>query len=211
MDAFSLTYSADMQTSFTEATPSKQALKEKNFGLDAKSFEALLNGLETGDERLFEQVFVSQYRRGTRHLMFHYSVGEQDAKDVVMNTLLDFRKLLLARKITFGNLEAYFTRMVTTTYLKKRKNNLEVSVDRFSEDLTSEDTSEYTEEEFSMFAKAWSGLCEKCQTVLKGYYYDELPHAQIAILIGKNLASAKQDKHRCVEKLRKLFQAQTQI
>ncbi|MBC7774769.1 MAG: sigma-70 family RNA polymerase sigma factor [Phycisphaerae bacterium] len=208
MDAFSLTYSADMQTSFTEAPASIAALKEKNFGMDAKLFEALLDGLEAGDERLFEQVFVSQYKRGTRHLMYHYSVGEQDAKDVVMNTLLDFRKLLLARKVTYGNLEAYFTRMVTTTYLKKRKNNLEISVERFSEDLTEDNATQYTEEEFSMFAQAWSGLCEKCQMVLKGYYYDDLPHAQIATLIGKNLASAKQDKHRCVEKLRKLFLSQ---
>ncbi len=211
MDAFSLTLSADMQTSFTEATPSTPALKEKNFGLDAKSFESLLDRLEAGDERLFEQVFVSQYRRGTKHLMYHYTVSEQDAKDVVMNTLLEFRKLLLGRKITFGNLEAYFTRMVTTTYLKKRKGNLEISVERFPEDLTEDIASGYTEEEFTMFARAWSGLCENCQKVLKGYYYDDLPHAQIATLIGKNLASAKQDKHRCVEKLRKLFLAQTQL
>ena len=86
-----------------------------------------------------------------------------------------------------------------------------MSVERFPEDLAEDNAVEYTEEDFARFARAWSGLCEKCQSVLKGYYYDELPHAQIATLIGKSVDSAKQDKHRCVEKLRKLFMAQTQI
>ncbi len=205
MDVLRLTYTTDMQSAFTKANPTAEGLKSQNFGLDAKAFTTLLDQLEAGDERLFEQVFVTQFRRCTRHLMFRYSAGEDDAKDVVMNTLLDFRKLLLARKVGFGNLEAYFTKMTTTNYLKTRNNSPEILVENLPEEASDPFAAAFTEAEYSTFAKAWAGLCEKCKLVLERYYYDDLPHAQIANLMGKNLAAVKQDKHRCVEKLRKNF------
>jgi RNA polymerase sigma factor (sigma-70 family) len=194
-----------MQSVSQSESPASEGLKGQNFGLDATAFATLLDQLEQGDERLFEQVFVTQFRRCTRHLIFQYSAGDDDAKDVVMNTLLDFRKLLLARKIHFGNLEGYFIRMVTTNYLKNRQAKVEVQTENLPETSGELHTAAFTEEEYTAFARAWSGLCEKCKMVLQRYYYDDLPHAQIAQLMGKNLAAVKQDKHRCVEKLRNNF------
>lgn len=205
MDVLSLIYTTDMQSVSQSESPASEGLKGQNFGLDAAAFATLLDQLEQGDERLFEQVFVTQFRRCTRHLIFQYSAGDDDAKDVVMNTLLDFRKLLLARKIHFGNLEGYFIRMVTTNYLKNRQAKVEVQTESLPETAGELHTAAFTEEEYTAFARAWSGLCEKCKMVLQRYYYDDLPHAQIAQLMGKNLAAVKQDKHRCVEKLCKNF------
>jgi len=205
MNVLSLIYTSDMQSVSQSESPASTGLKGQNFGLDATAFESLLGQLEQGDERLFEQVFVTQFRRCTRHLVFRYNAAEDDAKDVVMNTLLDFRKLLLARKINFGNLEAYFTRMVTTNYLKNQQSKVETHTGSLPEAATELHPAAFTEEEYTAFARAWSGLCEKCKMVLQRYYYDDLPHAQIAQLMGKNLAAVKQDKHRCVEKLRKNF------
>ena len=205
MDVLRLTYTSDMQSVFQNTNPTSEGLKGQNFGLSASAFETLLDQLEAGDERLFEQVFVTQFRRCTRHLIFRYGAGEDDAKDVVMNTLLDFRKLLLARKINFGNLEAYFTKMASSNYLKNQSNKVEIHTDTLPEASSDPYAATFTEEEYTAFARAWSGLCDKCKMVLQRYYYDDLPHAQIANLMGKNLAAVKQDKHRCVEKLRKNF------
>jgi RNA polymerase sigma factor (sigma-70 family) len=205
MDVLSITYITDMQSSFSNTTPATEISKSQNFGLSAQAFENLLDQLGKGDERLFEKVFVSQFHRCTRYLIVKYSAAEHDAKDVVMNTLLDFRKLLLAHKVTFGNLEAYFTKMTVTNYLKKRASNPEIYVEHLPEETTDLFAPAFTEAEYTMFAKAWSNLCDKCKMVLERYYYDDLPHAQIASLMGKNLAAVKQDKHRCVEKLRKHF------
>jgi len=41
--------------------------------------------------------------------------------------------------------------------------------------------------------------------MLHRFYYDELPHFQIAELLGKSPEAVKQDKHRCIQKLRKHF------
>jgi DNA-directed RNA polymerase specialized sigma24 family protein len=86
--------------------------------------------------------------------------------------------------------------------------NRETPVDSFPLEMVETDDHSFTEEHYAAFATAWNGLCDKCQAVLKGFYYDDLPHAKIADLQGKNIPAVKQDKHRCVEKLRKLFFAQ---
>ncbi len=208
MDVLSLPYTKVMHDANPDAVLPDIAERDKNFGLTAQAYQDLLNHLQAGDERLFEQVFVTQYKRCTRHLIFKYAAEEQAAKDAVMQALLEFRKLLLANKVNFGNLEAYFTRMAMTTYQQARQRNREDSVDTFSTEVAEEAETGFTEADFAAFASSWERMCDKCRTLLKRYYYDELPHAQIALLCGKNVAAVKQDKHRCVEKLRKLFFAQ---
>jgi RNA polymerase sigma factor (sigma-70 family) len=201
-----------MTTAIPFYTPSarvmleKEELEHKNFGLSEARFEAMLDDLERGDEALFERIFVSQFWRRVRLLQSTHRAPQADAEDAVMNALLEFRKLLIARKVTYGNLEAYFTRIIVTGYQKKQKRTREISVDTFSEALADEiDVPDFTTEELAAFKKAWDSLCEKCSAVLKGFYYDELPHQRIADLLGKRVDAVKQDKHRCIEKLRKHF------
>lgn len=201
-----------MTTAIPFYTPSarvmleKEELEHKNFGLSEIRFEEMLDDLERGDEALFERIFVSQFWRRVRLLQSTHRAPQADAEDAVMNALLEFRKLLIARKVTWGNLEAYFTRIIVTGYQKKQKRSREISVDTFSEALADEiDMPDFTTEELAAFKKAWDSLCEKCSAVLKGFYYDELPHQRIADLLGKRVDAVKQDKHRCIEKLRKQF------
>lgn len=184
----------------------KEELERKNFGLSEARFNEMLEDLERGDEALFERIFVSQYWRRVRLLQSTHKAPQADAEDAVMNALLEFRKLLVAKKVTWGNLEAYFTRIIVTGYQKKLKRSREVAVDTFSEALAEEiDTPDFSSEEMAAFKKAWDSLCDKCSAVLKGFYYDELPHQRIADLLGKRVDAVKQDKHRCIEKLRKHF------
>lgn len=184
----------------------KEELEHKNFGLSEARFEKMLDDLEHGDEALFERIFVSQFWRRVRLLQSTHRAPQADAEDAVMNALLEFRKLLIARKVTWGNLEAYFTRIIVTGYQKKQKRTREISVDTFSDALAEEnDLPDFSTEELAAFKKAWDSLCEKCSAVLKGFYYDELPHQRIADLLGKRVDAVKQDKHRCIEKLRKHF------
>lgn len=182
------------------------AVTHKNFGLDEAGFHNLLDQLERGDERLFERVFVRQFRKMVRLLQSTHQAQLADAEDSVMNALLDFRRLLIGRKVNYGNLEAYLTRIVVTGYQRRRTRSREVATADFSENIMEEPViPDFSKEEMAAFKAAWGTLCEKCSAVLKGFYYDELPHQRIAELLGKRTDAVKQDKHRCIEKLRKSF------
>jgi RNA polymerase sigma factor (sigma-70 family) len=181
-------------------------LTDKNFGLAEAEFETLLLQLEHGDEALFERVFVRQYWKMVRRLKASHHTEQADAEDAVMDGLLQFRKILLARKVTWGNLEAYLSRIVVTGFQKKQQRKREITVESFAENVAAdEDSPRFSNEELAAFKKAWDSLCDKCSTVLRSFYYDELPHQRIADLLGKRQDAVKQDKHRCIEKLRKIF------
>ena len=140
-----------------------------------------------------------------RRLKSSHQTDQADAEDAVMDGLLAFRKILMSRKVTWGNLEAYLSRIIVTNYQKKQNRNGKIAVDNFTENLVDDDVPRFSSEEFDAFKKAWDSLCEKCSAVLRSYYYDELPHQRIAELLGKKTDAVKQDKHRCIEKLRKHF------
>ena len=178
----------------------------KNFGLSVERFEELAAALKRGDETLFEQVFVSQFWKRVRHLRSAYDVSEPDAKDAVMNALLDFRRLLINDKVSWGNLEAYFTRIVITGYQKKRQRNPEIPTEQFSTERADDDAPpDFSKEQLDAFAAGWKSLCEKCRAVLQGYYYDDLSMRDLALRLDRSTDSVKQDKHRCIEKLRKII------
>ncbi len=185
----------------TESTHST----EKNFGLSEAQFEDMLHSLEQGDEALFERVFVKQYWKMVRRLQASHRAEQADAEDAVMEGLLGFRNILIARKVTWGNLEAYLNRIIVTDFQKKQKRNRETPVESFAENLAADDDAGFSTEELAAFKKAWDSLCDKCSGILQRFYYEELPHFQIAELLGKSPEAVKQDKHRCIQKLRKHF------
>ncbi len=200
-----MTVSIPVYQTQTRTMIDSASLTDKNFGLTEVEFEALQIQLEQGDEALFERVFVRQFWKMVRRLKSSHQTDQAEAEDAVMEGLLNFRKILLARKVTWGNLEAYLNRIIVTDYQKKQRRNRETAVDTFSENIVDNDTPQFSNEELAAFKKAWDSLCDKCSTVLRSFYYDELPHQRIAELLGKRNDAVKQDKHRCIEKLRKNF------
>lgn len=181
-------------------------LTGNNFGLTAAEFDALVAQLELGDETLFERIFVRRYWKMVHRLQHSHQASQAEAEDAVMDGLLSFRKILLSRKVSWGNLEAYLNLIIVTDFQKKQKRKREFAVDSFSENLVEETyLPQFSQEELAAFKIAWDSLCDKCSTVLRSFYFDELPHQRIANLLGKRLDAVKQDKHRCIEKLRKSF------
>ncbi len=178
----------------------------KNFDLSDVEFETLLSELESGNEALFERIFVKKYWKFVHRLQASHGINQADAEDAVMDGLLQFRKILLSRKVIWGNLEAYLTRIIVTDFQKKQKRIRETSVESFDENMADADIlPQFSTEELAAFKKAWDSLCDKCSTVLRKFYYDEMPHHRIAELLNKRVDAIKQDKHRCIEKLRKNF------
>ncbi len=178
----------------------------KNFGLSETEFQRLQEGLKQGNQQLFEQIFLSHFERCRSLLVMKYSARQHDAYDVVMWSLVQFRRLLMEGKVAYGNLEAYFMRIAVSKYLRDQKSEKEVPTESFPEELELPATYLEDEETLALLAKAFSRLGDICRKLLKGFYYDKLDLKSITVLIGDSSeANTRQRKVRCIKELRRVF------
>lgn len=178
----------------------------KNFGLSEETFRQLQEAMKQGDQRLFEQIFLSHFERCRSLLVIKYGARQSDAYDVVMWSLVQFRHLLSEGKVAYGNLEAYFMRIAVSKYLRDQNSEKEIPTEALPEELELPKTQLEDEETLVILAKAWSHLGDLCRKLLKGFYYDKLDLKAITVLIGDSSeANTRQRKVRCIKELRRIF------
>ncbi|MFK8101738.1 MAG: RNA polymerase sigma factor [Saprospiraceae bacterium] len=178
-------------------------LMEKNFGLSELAFQELAEQLQAGDERLFEQIFLSHYKDCIAYLMKNYGASHEDAYDATMETLLNFHKGIKAAKINYGNLRFLFTKMASQVYIKWiKRENLKNPIQEM--DLV-EDPKAFDKETLQLLDQAWAGLCEDCAGLLKKFYYENISLKEIALKLNKSPEAIRKQKQRCVEKLKSYF------
>ncbi len=180
-----------------------QAAMDKNFGLTEDVFSELTVCLRNGDETLFGQIFLQHFESCMNYLKRQYGAGHEDAYDASMQTLLEFHHRIRDGKIQYGNLRFLFTKMAGQFYLKWiKKENLKTDLNEI--DLPDE-PDQLDAETLTVLDKAWGRLCDNCRDLLKAFYYDKKPLAELASERDKEPAALRKQKQRCIEKLRDIF------
>ncbi|MEO1260833.1 MAG: sigma-70 family RNA polymerase sigma factor [Bacteroidota bacterium] len=175
----------------------------KNFGLSENEFAQLVKDLQQGRDTLFEKIFLGHFQDCVHYLENNCSATPADAYDVSMETLLQFRRLLLQGKVTYGNLRFLFTRMAMQLYWKWIKRSPQT--DKIEGIEIADPSEDFDEESIQQLHQAWSKLGEVCQRLLKNFYYNGVQLIEIAKLQDKSDAAVRQEKKRCLAKLRALF------
>jgi len=118
-----------------------------------------------------------------------------------MDTMIYYRKLLLADKIHYGNLSFLFHKIASQTYLKQIEKNKRVKpMENLPETILQVESADA--ETLELLSAAWKKLGSDCQTILKHFYYNELKLYQIAELLDRKADAIRKQKTRCVHKLR---------
>ena len=94
---------------------------DKNFGLSSGEFDQMVADLKKNDTSFFKQVFLKHFENCLNFLRKKYRANYDDAYDATMDTLLEFRRLLVEEKLRYGNLRYLFTRMASQIYIRSRK------------------------------------------------------------------------------------------
>lgn len=180
-------------------------MTNRNFGLTQTQFEDLTLRLQQGDESLFETLFLTHYKSCLNILVRKYRAPHEEAYDAVMWAMLRMRQLVLENKVAYGNLESYVTRMAVNDYLKKQERNREFPTDILPEGIQNEE--DWTDaDSLNILDRAWEKIGEKCQVLLKGFYYDKTELKQLTTLLGDSSeANTRKKKERCLIELRSLF------
>jgi RNA polymerase sigma factor (sigma-70 family) len=171
----------------------------------------LLNGLATNDKRAVETIYKENYNM-IQSLIINNNGSAEDAKDIFQEAMI-----VLYEKVRSGSFElncqikTYLYSVSKRLWLKRLQqsarydlagDDLEptIPVDEEIEDHEKRDA------EFEMMDKAISSLGEPCKSLLEAYYLQKQSMQTIAANFGyTNADNAKNQKYKCLIRLKKLF------
>ena len=173
----------------------------------------LLQGLAQNDKKAIETIYKENYNL-VQALVINNNGTAEDAKDVFQESII-----VLYEKVRTGCFELNcqirtFVYAVSRRLWLKRlmqqnrftisdSHELSVQVDDEMEDHDKRNT------EFLMMEKAMSGLGEPCKSLLEAFYMQKRSMQEIAASFGyTNAENAKNQKYKCLVRLKKLFFSQ---
>lgn len=173
----------------------------------------LLQGLARNDRKAIEAIYKDNYNM-IQALVVNNNGTADDAKDIFQEAMI-----VLYEKVQTGSFELNcqiktFVYSVSRRLWLKRlrlQNRFSISdgyVDSISVD---EDVEEHEKRntEFDMMERAMGGLGEPCKSLLEAFYIQKRSMQEIAGSFGyTNAENAKNQKYKCLMRLKKLFFSQ---
>ena len=175
--------------------------------------QLLLKGLAQNDKKAVEAIYKENYNL-VQALVVSNSGNVDDAKDIFQEAMI-----VLYEKARSGDFELNcqiktFVYSVSRRLWLKRlmhQNRFTLAEDGL-ETVPVEDELEEHEKrnaDFSLMEKAMSGLGEPCKSLLEAYYMQKKSMQEIAADFGyTNPENAKNQKYKCLVRLKKLFFSQ---
>ena len=176
------------------------------------SDENLVNLIKNNDGATLKQLYGCNYAKVRRYVLKN-SGDEQQAKDVYQEAFVAMWRNVKEGKFTedsSSNIGGYLFQIAKYKWLDhlrsaQYKNTTFINRDiEFVESLTEED--EARNKKINRIMEAVDQLGEKCQILLKLFYFEKKSFREIAEIVEMDEASARNAKYRCQEQLRKLTQ-----
>ncbi len=175
--------------------------------------QELRDQIRKGDDKGLRLVFEQTHRYCTRTLVKKTGVNTEDAEDLYMDALLIFRENLLSEKLQqLSNLQTYLFgicynlwRDLNRAREKWAKESNEVERQLLlilgQEAAPFEQTeAELMREQINHVTLALNKLGETCRKLLTYVYVEQLPHREIAQLLGMSGPEVvKVTRHRCYQ------------
>lgn len=176
--------------------------------------QELIKGLSVNDKSAIELIYKENFGV-VQSLVLNNNGSEDDAKDIFQEALI-----VLYEKAKSGvfelncQIKTYLYSVSKRLWLKRLQKNsrYELPSDGLEETVYVEDdmgSHERRNVEFGMMEYAMAHLGEPCKSLLEAYYLKKSSMQDIAETFGyTNADNAKNQKYKCLIRLRKLFFAQ---
>jgi len=171
----------------------------------------LLKGLAIGDKQTIELIYRDHYNL-IQSLIINNNGSADDAKDIFQEAMI-----VLYEKVRSGSFElncqlkTYLYSVSKRLWLKKlsANNRYVISGADLEPSFPVEEEVEAHEKrdaEFDMMEKAIASLGEPCKSLLEAYYLNKQNMQVIAATFGyTNADNAKNQKYKCLVRLKKIF------
>jgi RNA polymerase sigma factor (sigma-70 family) len=172
--------------------------------------EEIYIGIANKDNRSF--TFLQEKCQSAIIRMVEKNSGnKQDALDVFQEGLvavwinINQGKYQLRQQVKISTYIQQICRNIWLSKLRKRKSTDDLSTQEYA--LADETHVEESQQfkEVKLLQKLLSELNDSCQILLKLFYYQKLALKEIALKLNVTEKTAKNNKYRCMQKLRELY------
>lgn len=173
--------------------------------------QIIYQGLKNNQHAAFEYLYKNNFP-AVRQLVHQYQGTEEDAKDIFQDGMI-----ALWNNIRSGNyqlregvkMSTYLIQICKLRWLdrlKKASTRYEVKQEPSIEPAEEAEVMvEWSErEELTDFQNHFARLGERCQHLLQQFYFMKQSMQEIASFLGIGEASAKNEKYRCMQRLKKI-------
>ena len=176
--------------------------------------QELLKGLASGDNKAIETIYKDNFNM-VQSLIINNNGSAQEAKDIFQEAII-----VLLEKSRSANFElncqikTYLYSVSRRLWLKRlqQSNRYTNEVESAVGTVTVEDDVEEHEKrdlEFELMEKAITSLGEPCKSLIEAFYIQRRNMQDIAAQFGyTNADNAKNQKYKCLMRLKKIFFAQ---
>ena len=174
----------------------------------------LLKGLALGDKKAVETIYKDNFNM-VQSLVINNNGTAQEAKDIFQEAMIVLLEKSRSKNFELNcQIKTYVYSVSRRIWLKRLQQH-----NRYSNEVESmvatvpveEDVEEYEkrDQEFVMMEKAIASLGEPCKGLIEAFYIQKRNMQDIASQFGyTNADNAKNQKYKCLMRLKKLFFAQ---
>ena len=179
--------------------------------------QALLKGLAQNDSRAVETLYKSHFSM-IQHFVTNNNGSFDDARDIFQEAMITlYEKVQLDNFALTCQIKTYLFSICKNLWLKRLQ-----QMGKYSAPLSAQEETISVEEDLDRFEKkdaafaimdrALNSLGEPCKSLLEGYYLNKKGMQELANQFGyTNADNAKNQKYKCLMRLKKLFFAQYNI
>ena len=167
--------------------------------------------LKANDEKHLRSIYASNFPK-IRNYVLENSGTEEDAKDVYHEAFLAVWRNIQLERVSFDtvdNFQGYLFRVAQYNWIDQLRSRKKMKVDSIDisemNEIQELKLDNEDEEYLKKVKDGYSTMGEPCREVLHRFYYLKQRLREIAERFGWTEATAKNNKYRCLEKLRRII------
>ena len=179
--------------------------------------QVLLKGLALNDSKAIEIIYKDNFSMVQAYIL-HNNGNYDDARDIFQEAIIAlYEKAQTDSFVLTCQIKTYLYSICRRLWLKRLQQMGRYSnqVNSLDETVLVEDDIEIHEKrnaEFAIMDRAMNSLGEPCKGLLEGYYLKKMGMQELANEFGyTNADNAKNQKYKCLQRLKKLFFSQYNI
>lgn len=172
------------------------------------AYDNELEAIRANDEKALEQLYAVNFKKVERFVIDN-SGSADEAKDIFQEAfIIVWRNVQLGKVIQneATSLNAYLFQVAKFKWLDYLRSSVvkktTILADHHQELMTFDELDDIEAEQLVSIKKGFLQLGDKCRKLLAAFYYKKQPLKSIAVSFGWTDATAKNNKYRCLEKLR---------
>lgn len=173
----------------------------------------IIEQLQSGDNRYLEEIFRMHSSYCIKNLQIKYRCQPEEAEDIFIDAVINFRQKAVQGDISYlTSIRNYLfatccnmwkaSRYQKNSFMRKVPEIKRYFYQEYQEDITAREQDEYIDDLLRITNEAMESLGDKCQRILRYYYFDRYSMAEIAEKMefsGPDVA--KTLKSRCFKRL----------